>query len=118
MSTFTTAQQLVLDGARRRVSEAMEAAMEAGREHGWSDPHVSDLMAVATKAEATLQALRGSIVGTGYWATDGGAIDGRWHEGPQQDGGVSDVHWVRYELGVAQAHGYADPISRRITQMG
>lgn len=118
MATITSTQQLVLDGAQRRAAEAFQAALAAAEAHGWQSPEATEAIGVATELDATASRLRGSVVGTGYWAADGGTIDGRWHEGREYNGGASAVHWVRYELGVEQAHGYADPVSRRITQTG
>lgn len=113
MATITTTQQLVLDGAQRRAAEASEAAFAHGRQHGWPIPEA--LLEASLKAENTVIRLRGSIIGTGTWTEDGGPVVGQWHEGPEHSG---VIRYERYELGVRTAHGYVDPISRRIAQVG
>lgn len=78
--------------------------------------HVSDAeLAAAVAAEMAAQDARGQAIVTGYYVADGGApVDPVWHNGPEAEA----VYFERYALGIRQAHGWIDSVSRRIVQTG
>ena len=87
----------------------------SGRSEGWTSEGTTALLEKATELEGELITLRGQLIGTGIWTSDGRGFIGGWHEGEQLG---DDIAYERYELGLRTGHGFIDSISRKITQTG